>query len=280
MRLIRGSRYIKNTNPSNSFMETLKKKFAQLSSKITSITHVFGLLVIGVGLLLLAYDVRYLLKFGDGWDYINNIIVEAHGLLFDLIVLGVLISIFESKREKEEAIERDNNLIDDLRGWRNEEGTRRTVGAIKRLASKDAPFLMLTNCYLKEANLNGVILKEANFQGAVLEGALLICANLEGAIFVGANLQGACLTHAKLEGTDFSWLEVSFPSFERTNLSGANLTGACLLNADLMGTEVGGAIVNQGWFDKLEQWNVQGRNEIQEKYHIDENGILKSKGAI
>jgi len=261
-------------------METLKKKFAQLSSKITSITHVFGLLVIGVGLLLLAYDVRYLLKFGDGWDYINNIIVEAHGLLFDLIVLGVLISIFESKREKEEAIERDNNLIDDLRGWRNEEGTRRTVGAIKRLASKDAPCLMLTNCYLKEANLNGVILKEANFQGAVLEGALLICANLEGAIFVGANLQGACLTHAKLEGTDFSWLEVSFPSFERTNLSGANLTGACLLNADLMGTEVGGAIVNQGWFDKLEQWNVQGRNEIQEKYHIDENGILKSKGAI
>ena len=75
-------------------MEKIKKLTALISNKMTSITHVFGILAIIVGTLLFIYDTRYLFSFGGGWDYINNIIVEAHGLFFDVIILGVLISIY------------------------------------------------------------------------------------------------------------------------------------------------------------------------------------------
>jgi hypothetical protein len=75
-------------------------------------------------------------------EFLNSILVEAHGLLFDIFVFGILIVFFNKMGEKRRNIKRWQEEIDDFRGWNSEEAKFRIVGNIKRL------------------NRNGIILRE------------------------------------------------------------------------------------------------------------------------
>ena len=219
-------------------MEKIYKIFAALSNKITSITHIFGLLAIGIGGALLVYDLRYLLSFGGGWDYINNIIVEAHGLFFDLLVLGVLISIYERRRQKKEAIEREENLIDDFRGWDEKEAMYRIKGAYQRLKKLGVSNINLNDCYLSKATLCGKDLTNSrlvrsNLTGSNLLFAKLIRADLSNANLTEAFLDGADLTESDLSGANLNKVHSWGVNFTKSNLSKAELFEAELINANL-----------------------------------------------
>jgi hypothetical protein len=71
----------------------------------------------------------------------EEIFVEADGVVFDLIVFGVVLTIYEAYREikeknerelkeKNEKIERLHEDIDDYRGWDEKEAMYRIVGAV------------------------------------------------------------------------------------------------------------------------------------------------------
>lgn len=183
---------------------------------------------------------------------VNDIIIEADGMVFDLLIFGALLAWYDGKRQKNERIEQELNLIEDLRGWKNEEGVFRTVGAIKRLENAGISEIDLYGCFLKNAllvslNLEGSNLQQANLQNAKLQWTTLYGAALDGADFQQASLNKGNIENATLEGT---------------NLSGASLD-------ELM--------VGMSWFEKLEKWKVIGREEITEKYLIDETGRLQLK---
>jgi uncharacterized protein YjbI with pentapeptide repeats len=285
-------------------MEKIKKIIVLISNKITTITHVFGILAFVVGALLLIYDVRYLFSFEGGWDYINNIIVEAHGLFFDLLVLGVLISIYERRRHRKEAIERNENLIDDFRGWDEKEATFRIVGAIKRLNKLKVTKINLKNCFLNNAHMGGLNLQGANLHLASFKGALLWTTNFQGAEIICANFENADLRNADFKNASlltsiFSGAQLTNVNFEGSDLRGANFTGAdlrgCnLKNACLKWTSIpvpnadrfeflpvvfhnvnlNGAIVDSDFFQKMAMGHVQGSEELEERYSISEAGEL------
>jgi len=292
----------KQINPSPLHMEKIKKTIALISNKITSITHVFGLLAIVVGALLLIYDARYLLSFGDGWNYINNIMVEAHGLFFDLMVLGFLISIYERRRQKKEAIEREKNLIDDFRGWNEKEAMYRIVGAVKRLNRLGESKIQLLKCFLNHADLTTINLEGANLSSSCLQKAQLHKANLSFANLISADfsfaklrsanikmahLDYADLINADLFGTDLSGTNFFYANLEGANLDHANLSnaklyranlvGATFLESNLEGVEIDEAKVGIGedWFEILEFWKVKGVSEIKQKYKVDQDGLIK-----
>lgn len=258
-------------------MEKIKKLIVLISSRLTSTTHVFGILAIAVGALLLIYDVRYLLYFGGGWDYINNIIVEAHGLFFDLLVLGVLISIYERKREKRETIKKEKNLIHDYRGWDEKEATHRIVGAIRRLNKENVTKISLYGCFLQEAKLMTLNLTGADFFLTNLKRANLTATNLTRATFCGTNLTQANLTRANLTRANLIEANLTEANLTEANLTEANLTEAILRSTNLTGVNLKKALVYESWFEKLDIWVVKGREEIKEKYRIDENGRLQLK---
>ena len=182
-------------------------------------------------------------------EFIRDILVEAHGMLFDILIIGTFIfalqSLVEKKREKNRNIQRWEEEIDDYRYWPGEEAAHRIAGIVRRLNKQNVTSIDLSNCFLKgadlrstnlegaslwvanlegaklwvtnlkEADLEYANMQGANLKGANMQGALLYCANLKGALLVEANLEGAILNEVNLEGAILN----------EVNLEGADLRG-------------------------------------------------------
>ena len=170
-------------------------------------------------------------------EFIRDILVEAHGMLFDILIIGTFIfalhTFLEKRHEKNRNIQRWKEEIDDYRRWDEKEATHRIVGMIKRLNKNNSIGIDLRNCFLKgaklgDANLQGADLRFANLEGADLgsanlEGAYLGVANLQGVRLVSANLQGAKLWDSNLQGAILRFATLKRASLDRTSLEGADL---------------------------------------------------------
>lgn len=213
---------------------------------------------------------------GFSW---HDLLVEANGMVFDLLVFGILLSIYEALREKKEKIERLYEEIDDYRGWDEKEAMFRIVGAVRRLNKLQVSSVLLYNCWLRKAHLQytdlrGAQLVRADLRGACFEFTDLREANLRhtdlrGASLKGANLEGANLSWADLRGTNFAYgLNNHRITEDKTHLLE-------MITTNLLETDLLGAQVFKNWFEKIEEWKVEGREEIKNKYFIDEEGMLR-----
>ncbi len=195
-------------------------------------------------------------KYYDG-PFGVNVLVEAHGMLLDILVIGVFILWLNQIGEKKRTIQRYRDEIDDFRGWANKEAAYRIAGNIRRLNKLGVTDIDLSHSYLvnmelmqatlQKANLFDAKLQGANLNGANFQGANLYDARLQGAKLQGALLQRAKLQVAQLQGADLleaqlEGADLRSADLQGVNLLGANLHGADLFNANLQETNLIGAI--------------------------------------
>jgi BTB/POZ domain-containing protein KCTD9 len=170
-----------------------------------------------VGATIFRFDITY-----DD-DFLKNVLVEAHGMVLDIAVIGVFILWLNKLGEKRLEIKRYLEEIDDFRGWRSEEAGYRIAGNVRRLNRHGVTKINLSQCDLRAPYLSGINLRGANLVGANLQRASLWETDLFGANLREATLIGADLRGAKLIGAD---------------LRGADLQGANLIWADLRGAKL------------------------------------------
>ena len=103
----------------------------------------------------------------------ENILVESFGMLFDLLIIGAIISYIHSRGESRREIRRYKEEIDDFKNWKSDEAKIRIVGNIKRLSEYGVTAL----------NFNNYDLVRANLSGTNLEGASFVLGNLQNATF-------------------------------------------------------------------------------------------------
>mgnify|MGYP003377749158 CR=1 FL=1 len=186
-----------------------------------------------VGAFLAILDYYYLYKICPSG--IPDLLVEAHGLFYDLIVFGIILTLYERTRSKKERIERLREEINDYLGWDEKEATYRIVGNIKRLNKEG-----VNEIYLKGAYLSRASLFLADLSGADLLGASLLLADLSGADLSGADLSGADLQGADLQGANLSKTIIAINKLDTIN----------------------------SWINSLKEKNVIGAEEISAKYEI------------
>lgn len=173
----------------------------------------------------------YFEYYGPG--FLKNILIEAHGMLFDILVIGLFILWLNNKGEQRKNVQMYIDQIDDFRGWESEEAIHRIKGNILRLNKLGISKIPLFECHLEGSNLSGANLKAANLAAANLKGCVLRQANLEDANLEAANLQAVSLQGANLRGANLI----------RTNLIGANLMGTLLSGANLSGANLSGVTI-------------------------------------
>ena len=213
------------------------------------------------------------LNYKDGAEFSwHDLLVEANGMVFDLLVFGILLSIYETLREKRDKIERLHEEIDDYRFWNEKEAMFRIVGAVRRLNKLGVSEINLSHCFLEGANLEGVDLKGANLKGTNLQRAYL-----QEAKFGEANLDAAHFHGSKLERANFQDANLVATKLQGANLQGANLQGVKFFLTNLGKTNLKNAIVDKDWFKKLEERKVWGKEEIIAKYLVQEDGRLREK---
>jgi hypothetical protein len=182
----------------------------------------------------------------DPDGYLKAIMMEAHSMLFDLAIIGILLLWLNKSGEKRLRIKRNQDEIDDIRFWKSQEASYRILANIKRLIRDDVNKLDLNNCYLKNINLNFANLKGSNLNYADLELSSLIDTNLNHARlnqanFLNANLNRANLSDSLLSGANLQKVKGIKTNFEKACLIKACLNDAFLIDANFQFADLTGA---------------------------------------
>jgi BTB/POZ domain-containing protein KCTD9 len=237
-----------NKNVQN-FIKILKdrKEFVSYVKKIPEnpiLTNSLLLLFVTLLLILLSIPV-----FKDDFEkYYQNVLIEAHGIIFDLAFIGILILWLQKNGERQTRIRRYLDEIDDFRFWKSEESAYRAMGNIKRLNRDKIYKIDLSHSFLQNTNLNYVNLSGSNLNSANLSHCYLISSNFSNARLNQANMEGCHMNNTNLSDAFLSGGNFSNASLIKGNLKNANcimanfensfLMEADMRNANLLGTNL------------------------------------------
>jgi len=224
----------------STFFSRITDRLFSISEKpILTAIIVLLILAVVVGGISLPY---YLRNFED---FFGQVMAEAHGMIFDIAVIGILLLWLNRSGEKRQRIRTYKDEIDDFRLWESEEAAFRTVGNIKRLNRNDIHEINLVNCYLARTNLNYVDLHNSNLNSANISHSNLIECNLENARLNQAKLENSNLNQAQLSNSYASGANFKDAFLIKCDLQGAfliksNFTNAFLMEANLRGAYLTG----------------------------------------
>jgi uncharacterized protein YjbI with pentapeptide repeats len=227
------------------FLQKKWKKWNETFNRIIEkplLTSTIVLVVVTV--VVLGLSMPYYLRDFDA--FIPQILAEAHGMIFDIAVIGILIFWLNQNGETRQRIRTYKDEIDDFRLWESEEAAFRTVGNIKRLNRHKIHEINLVNCYLPRTNLNYVNLSGSNMNSSNISQSTLIEANLENARLNQTNFENSNLNQANLKGAyaSGSLFKDAFlikAQFEGAFLIKANFCNAFLMEANLQNCYLMGA---------------------------------------
>lgn len=219
----------------------------------------------------------------------HDILVEAHGVIFDLFVFGLLITIFEFLRNRKESRSRYNEEIEDLIGWKSEEAKVRILAKVKRLYELGQRCFYLSKSYLKNADLsnydltNSVIvfanINDGSFVRSNLKNVRLTASKMDNVYFTSTNLENADLSNSKCRGayfTDTGLINTSFKNADlrKANFSVCNYDKVNFENAKLKGVKVD----DPDWFETLIACQSIGIEELKKKYFVNPKAVTKDDG--
>jgi len=229
-------------------MGILQKRFKKANEFFNSIIEkpllTSTIVLVLVTILVLGLSMPYYIN--DFKSFIPQVLAEAHGMIFDIAVIGILIFWLNKNGETRQRIRTYKDEIDDFRLWESEEAAFRTVGNIKRLNRHKIHEINLVNCFLPRTNLNYVNLTGSNLNSANISQSSLIECNLESARlnqtnFENSNLNQANMKSAYASGANFKDAFLIKTYFENAFLIKANFANAFLMEADLKGCYLMGA---------------------------------------
>lgn len=118
--------------------------------------------------------------FGDyAPDFYENIRVEAHGVMFDLLVISLFVGLLNYFGEEWRKRQRYQEEINDHLGWEDAWVTCRIVGLIRLLNKVGVSKINLERAYLRGADLKDLDLRGANLAETQLELASLKKVNID-----------------------------------------------------------------------------------------------------
>ncbi len=217
-------------------MSFFKKRIIKLQGLFNDVIEkpilTSAIVLVLVTILVLALSLPYYINdFSSFWP---QILVEAHGMIFDIAVIGILLFWLNQSGETRQRIRTYKDEIDDFRLWESEEAAFRTVGNLKRLNRHRVYEINLVNCYLGKTNLSYVNLKGSNLNSANLTNSSLIETNLENTRLNQTNLENSNLNQANLKGAYASGANFKDAFLIKTQFEGAFLIKANFKNAFLM----------------------------------------------
>jgi uncharacterized protein YjbI with pentapeptide repeats len=229
-------------------MAFLRKRMVKLREAFNNIIEkpllTSTLVLIVVAIAVIGLSLRYYIN--DFESFMPQILAEAHGMIFDIAVIGILIFWLNQNGEIRQRIRTYRDEIDDFRLWESEEAAFRTVGNIKRLNRHRIYEINLVNSFLARTNLNYVNLRGSNLNSANISQSSLIEANLENTRLNQTNLENSNLNQVNLKsayasGANFKDAFLIKAQFDNAFLIKANFNNAYLMEASLQNCYLMGA---------------------------------------
>lgn len=200
-------------------------------------------------------------------NFWENILVESHGLLLDILVLGVLVVWLELRRNNKQFIYRHKEDISDLAHLDTPEINMKKVGIIKRLNSINIYDIDVPNLVLTNAKAKGLKFKNSKLIGFKLSNGSLHSfsyedSNLRSSDFSGSRILNTEFIRCNLYKTDFTNCQASGTDFtdsclDRVKFIGANMTSANFRGSDLIGASFEGANLRNANFKDAKNLSIE-----------------------
>lgn len=208
-------------SPTNLTIKNLLERILLSPIKTTAAI----VIVVTIVLACLSWD-----YYGDP-DFYSGILVEAHGMILDMVVVGIFILLVDNYRTTKNEIRERIELIEDLRHWRSSEAAYRIRGAILRLNKSKVTSINLESCHLKELDMQLL-----NLHGSKMFSCDLGASDLRKVDLSECNLKGAYLGDADCRSTNFHGATLHRTRCRRANMTAANFNGAILEKTEFLDT--------------------------------------------
>lgn len=210
----------------------LNKAYEKINKKI----YIFSIVFILVFFIIIYFE--NFSKFPEN-SYFNNLMVEAGGFLFDILLFGLILGWYEIKKTKSDKIERYIEEIEDYRGWKEKEAGYRIFGSIKRLNKLGIVNFDLKNCYFEDIIFNSEIV---NLSNSCIAGATFKKCNLNNFDFSLLLSQSEDFTYTKktifinsaLKDTKFNNNVYLNISFIKSNMEYSEFTNSTFINCSFL----------------------------------------------
>ncbi|NNE13638.1 MAG: pentapeptide repeat-containing protein [Saprospiraceae bacterium] len=148
---------------------------------------------------------------------------------------------------------------------------------------------VLYNAKLDGSNLNNAILNNAQLKNASIKNAQLQFVKCKQSDLTNVNLFESDLTKSDMSNSNLRNANLGYTDWTDASLKGTDLTGGMLRKAIFKYTDLSEVTLLDvfvrgiDWFDKLNNWQTVGADEIREKYKLLEeptypsNYILKDR---
>lgn len=217
----------------------------------SKIIFFIGLTVIGL------FAVLYL-DIYDKEFTIHDIIVEFHGLIFDLIIFGLLITIYDSIKSIQDRIIRYKEEIQDFSGWESDEAKYRIKGLIKRLINLKAKKVELYGCYIKNCPYTKKMV-DWKFATAKLYNSYFIDCDLSKSTFYLSEIHDSSFHKVNLTDCNFGLSVLDYCSFSDCIITNTNFDFAYVREKD--------------WLKELRLEENIWVEKLNEKYIISSNSV-------
>lgn len=214
----------------------------------------------------------------EKWNgFKENLLVEAHGIIVEIILLGLLLAIFQYYRRIWESEKSAYDTIDNYRPWQSGGATVMIKEKIFQLQELKKYKLNLNFCFLENIDLSNYNLNESSFIGTKFNASIFVGSNLlktffNGAILTNCNFTNSIATSSNFEfcnfyksnfyNANFSKCFMACANLSYTKLIGANFESAYLNNVNFENADLRGANFKNADFKNI-------RNEIYNTTNID-----------
>ncbi|MGM0419086.1 MAG: pentapeptide repeat-containing protein [Thermodesulfobacteriota bacterium] len=177
------------------------------------------------------------------FGFIRDLMVEAHGVVFDIFMLGVVIFWLQQKGRDKVEKKRYQDEIDDFRGWESEEACRRIRGNLRRLNNYGVTSVDISNCYLKNMDL-----RHSDFSGCYAWGANLSWTDLRFSRLVKGNFEDADLSFSDLSGSDIREAYFWKADLSNCNIRNSNMKNCIMLETNITDSDLTESVINNSSF--------------------------------
>jgi len=232
-----------------------------------------------VGLIVISIDF-----FIPDTERLKGVVVELHGMIFDLVLFGILLSMYEKFRTKRELIRQLHEEVDYYRDWKEEESKHRLRVLIKKLNLQKITKINISNCHLdnvelKEVNFKGSEFEYASFHSSQLDKCVFTETKVKLSIFADALLYNSKFDNATLSECVFSSTFLNNVDFRNSNLEYANFSRAIIGKANFDGANMENInldealVSDRNWFETLKDVGVNGIETIEKKYSFAKDTV-------
>lgn len=178
-------------------------------------------------------------------SFFENLLVEMHGGIIDLLIVGVILYWFDIRKTKRDSIEKAESDLSNLEYYSGSDAPFKFYGSLKYLASLGVNKVKMRDGNLSNLKIKSLSLVDSNliavdFSRSILENVTLQHCQLQAAQFIDSKLKNCTVNNSNLERSKFIKTELKSMNFESCNIKGATFKDCQLQSAIFKGVDCKG----------------------------------------